>query len=100
MKTLKTKKHKGSLLLKISVIALSIFMLSTLFYQRIRINEMNLEISEVENQIELQEVTNDSIRESIEESENNLDEFAEEYARSEFDYAMPNEEVFVNIGGN
>lgn len=100
MKEVKIKKYKGSFILRFAVVSLCIYFICILFSQQIRISSMKSELENYDYQIAVQEITNEKIRESIDDSVNNQEEFSEEYARSEFDYANPDEKIFVNIGGH
>ena len=50
--------------------------------------------------IQVAEVQNDEIRHVLEDSENQSDEYIEQYVRKELGYAKPGERIFVNIAGN
>ena len=54
----------------------------------------------LQNDILQQEQVNHEIEYSIEKNALGVDEYAEEYARSELDYVKQGEKVFVDIGGN
>ena len=54
----------------------------------------------LQNEIAFQEDVNKEIEYSIEKNAAGVDEYAEEYARSELDYVKQGEKVFVDIGGN
>lgn len=100
MQEVKTKKRKGSLLLKIAVFSFAFFLVSMLVSQQISINEKKEELQELEEALQEQQVINDELRYDLETDEADSDEYAEKIARRELDYVKPGERVFYNVGGN
>lgn len=62
MHEVKTKKRKGSLLLKIAVFCFAFFMVSMLVSQQIQISQKKEELAELEQALEEQQVVNDRLR--------------------------------------
>lgn len=100
MQEVKTKKYKGSLLLKIAVFSFAFFMVSMLVSQQILIGQKKAELAELEQALEEQQVVNDGLRYDLDAEDADSDEYAEKKARYEFDYVKPGERVFYNVGGN
>lgn len=100
MQEVKTKKYKGSLLLKIAVFCFAAFLVSMLISQQISINEKKAELEELEEALREQEIINDELRYDLEGEDTDSDEYAEKVARRELDFVKPGERVFYNVGGN
>lgn len=100
MKEVKTKKYKGSLVLKIALLCFGVYIVFTLISQQVKINEKKTELLNLSNEVTAQEVKNDEIQHSIDDEQNGDAAYAEQYARSELDYAKQGERVYVNIDGN
>lgn len=100
MQEVKTKKYKGSLLLKIAVFCFAVFLVSMLIGQQVSISQKKAELEELEEALREQEVINDELRYDLEGEDTNSDEYAEKVARRELDFVKPGERVFYNVGGN
>lgn len=100
MQEVKTKKYKGSLLLKFAVLSFVMYVIYLLISQQIGIGQKQAELGNIQQQVTAQQTKNEEIQYTIEDEKNGNDGYAEEYARSELDYAKQGERVFVNIGGN
>ena len=100
MHEVKTKKYKGSLLLKIAIVCFALFMVSMLVGQQISINRKRAELKELEEALREQEIINDELRYDLEGEDTGSDEYAEKVARRELDFVKPGERVFYNVGGN
>jgi cell division protein FtsB len=100
MQEVKTKKYKGSLLLKFAIFSFVIYILYLIVSQQINISDKKTELNDIQQQVTAQQNRNEEIQYTIDEEQSGQDEYAEEYARSELDYAKQGERVFVNIGGN
>lgn len=96
----KTKKYKGSLLLKFAVFCFAFFMVSMLVGQQVSINQKKAELEELEQALKEQQVVNDELRYDLDSEDVDSDEYAEKIARRELDYIKPGERVFYNVGGN
>ena len=100
MHEVKTKKYKGSLLLKIAIFCFALFMISLLIGQQISINQKKAELAELQQALREQETINDELRYDLEGDDVGSDEYAEKVARRELDFVKPGERVFYNVGGN
>jgi len=97
MQEIKVKKP-GSKLLIAALVCLVLYFGYVIIGQRIAIGEKQQQLSSLQQQISVQELVNEELRHDIEETTGN-DEHLEDVARSEYDYAMPGERVFINIAG-
>lgn len=100
IKEVKLNKYKGSLLLKIALVCFAIYLIFILVSQQYEVKEKQAEYQALQDKIELQMEVNHEIEYSIEKNALGVDEYAEEYARSELGYVKQGEKVFVDIGGN
>lgn len=100
MQEVKTKKYRGSLLLKIAVLSFAVFMVTMLIGQQLSIQAKQAELSEVNQRLEEQRVTNEELRYDLESEDTDSDEYAKKIARRELDYVQPGERVFYNVDGN
>ena len=100
MREIKTKKYKGSLLLKIAVFCFALFMISMLIGQQISINKKKAELSQLQKELHQQQIVNEELRYDLEGDDSGSDDYAEKVARRELDFVKPGERVFYNVGGN
>ena len=100
MRVVKTRKQKSSFLLRIAIFAFSIYILTALVNQQVQIAQKSQQLDDLSKKIQVAEVQNDEIRHVLEDSENQSDEYIEQYVRRELGYAKPGERIFVNIAGN
>ena len=94
------KKRKTSLLLKIAICAFAVYMIAALINQQVQISEKSKELSEMQQQLEEQNIRNEELRRALSDGTEQNSEYLERYAREELGYAKPDERVFVNIAGN
>ncbi|HBN79850.1 MAG TPA: septum formation initiator [Ruminococcaceae bacterium] len=100
MKVIKTKKQKGSLLLRIAVLALAVYVTTALVNQQMQISEKRRQLAQLKQEIRIQEIKNDDLKHALNSGENASPDYIERVAREGLDYAKPGERVFVNIAGN
>ena len=100
MREVKTKKYKGSLLLKIAIVCFALFLLLMLVGQFLQICKKQAELDHLKEQLRQQQLVNDELRYDLEGEDTGTDEYAAKVARRELDYVKPGERVFYNIGGN
>ncbi len=98
MKEIKKKKTGGSFILKISILCTALFFTFMITTQQIQIAEKRGQLEKIRTEMQEQVIKNDELKHSI---DNELDkkEYAERTARNEYNYAKPNERVYINIGG-
>lgn len=99
MHEIKTKKYKGSFLLKFAVVCLAIFAVISLISQQLQIAQKKQELQAIEEQLNIQQIRNEELKNSLENS-GDLQDYAEDKARRDLDYAMPGERIFVDVGGS
>ena len=99
MHELKLDKYKGSLLLKFAILCLAVFLVVSLIGQQRQIAEKRETLQSLQAQLTTQDVKNEELRGSMED-EAGLRDYAERKARTELNYAMPGERVFVDAGAN
>ncbi len=101
MKKKKTsdKKRFVSAALSIGLIVFAFYAVFTLVNQQVEISEKKQQLEQLQNDIVVQEVKNDEIKQvyELEDDENNA--YIERVAREEFDYSKQGERVFINIAG-
>ncbi len=98
MHEVRAERPGGSLILKIALVCLVIYFAFTLISQRISIGEKQQQLAALQQEIYIQELSNNELRHDIDANAGN-DEHIESVARSEYNYAKPGERVFVNIAG-
>lgn len=93
------KKYRGHILLKVALLCFACFIIGSLVHQQLQIGQKEEFLSAVQTQLDAQNVKNEELRYTLE-NEDNKKERMEKEARKNYDYAKPNEEIFVDIGGN
>ncbi|WP_242969338.1 FtsB family cell division protein [Anaeromassilibacillus sp. An200] len=88
------------MLLKIAICAFAVYMIAALINQQVQISEKSKELSEMQQQLEEQNIRNEELRRALSDGSEQNSEYLERYAREELGYAKPDERVFVNIAGN
>lgn len=100
------KKKKSSdknrlirVLLSAGIIVFAFYAVFTLVNQQVEIAEKKEQLDKLQNEIVVQEVKNDELKQvyELEDDENNA--YIERVAREEFDYSKQGERVFINIAG-
>lgn len=99
MEEVKVKKYRSSILLKFAILCLTAFFIYMLANQYMQIGEKKEQLSDLQDEVRVQEIVNDELQYSLD-NEDNLADYAEKAARKEFSYAKPQERVFINIGGS
>ena len=94
MKVLKSPKKRGSVILRVAVLAFSAYMLVILAQLRMQIGESQKQLDECEAQEEqlLQDI------EEVESQLNNVDAYLEQHA-DEQGYAVPGESIYQEAQG-
>lgn len=101
MHQIKTERYRGFLPLRIALFAVAAAALVTLVFWQMRIADKRAELDDLKAQIEVQNTRNEEIRKTVDslENEEGLEEYAEQKARTDLDYAKPGEHIFVDVGG-
>ena len=97
MKELKKTKSKKNILIRVALAFLCLYAIVMLIHVQIEISEKKNEIAEIEKQIALQQISNQKMKDAL---ENDDPDYIEQAARNELDYAKPGEKVFVDISGD
>ena len=100
MRVIKTKKKRGSFLLRLAILFFAGYIAVSLVSQQIQINEKRRQLQEIEQQIVVQEIKNEEIKHALSDDDQVNEDYIEQMARENLDYAKPGECVFVNIAGN
>ena len=95
----KKKRYKRSLLLRISVVCLGVYILAALIDQQMQISQKREQLAQLQQEIQIQEIRNDEISSTQSSSGGMSDEYAEKIARQELGVADENERVFIIVTG-
>ena len=98
MHEIKTARQSGSRILKFALVCLVVYFAFVLISQRVAVGEKQQQLADLQQEIYVQELSNNELRHDINENTGN-NEHIEDVARSEYNYAMPGERVFVNVAG-
>ncbi|WP_416201024.1 MAG: Septum formation initiator [Thermocaproicibacter melissae] len=96
MKLIKGQKPRKSILLRVAIVAFAIYAIMLLVQQQAEINAKKQELASVEQQIKIQEIKNDDLRNALGSGQS---DYIEKAARESLGYSKPGERVFVNIAG-
>lgn len=99
MKVIKTKKQRGSFLLRIAIFAFAVYSVVALVNQQVQINEKRQQLASVKQQIQIQKVKNEDIKHALSSGVDGNGDYIERVAREGLGLAKPGERVFVNIAG-
>lgn len=102
MKTNKVsnKRQKISIALSFAIIVFAFYAVFTLVNQQMEITEKTEQLDELQEQIVIQEVKNEEIKQVYELDDDENDAYIERVAREEFDYSKQGERVFINVAGD
>lgn len=100
MTVVKRKKQRGSLLLRAAILAFAAYALAALLNQQIRIGEKRRELESVKQEIQVQEIRNEDLKQALSAGAGENKDYIERVAREGLNLARPGERVFVNISGN
>lgn len=93
-------KQHGGAALKLAALCFAVYIVYLLITQQSSISQKRYELASIEAQIEEQTEKNEELQYRLISGEKSTEAYAEEYARKELGYALQDERVFVNIGGN
>lgn len=65
--------------------------------QQIQILEKKKELDEIRTEMQIQNIKNDKLKASLD-KDDDFKEYAERTARDDYNYAKPNERIYINIG--
>lgn len=92
------KRLIGTLLSAV-IILFAFYVVFTLVHQQVEIADKKAQLEELNNQILIQEVKNDEMKQVNEYDDSENDAYIERVAREEFDYSKKGERVFINVAG-
>ena len=85
--------------LSVVLVAFAFYVVITLVNQQVEIAEKKAQLDELNEEIVIQEVKNDEIKQVNEFDDSENDAYIERMAREEFDYSKQGERVFINVAG-
>jgi Septum formation initiator len=100
MKVITKKKNRKNIVLKVAVLTFVVYIVFTLVNQQVEINSKQKQVDSVKQQIALQEMKNQEMKQVLDSGEQGNNDYIERVARQDLDYANPDERVFINIAGN
>lgn len=100
MRVIKKRRKKASVIAKIAVLGLSIYVFFTFINQQIQINKKKAEYDQINKEIVVQEIKNEELSKVLNSDAKESQEYIERIARKNLDFAKEGERVFVNISGN
>ena len=100
MRVIKKRRKKASVIAKIAVLGLSIYVFFTFINQQIQINKKKAEYDQINKEIVVQEIKNEELSKVLNSDAKESQEYIERIARKNLDFAKDGERVFVNISGN
>lgn len=99
----KRRKSEGSRLFKAIIsgllVVFAVYVVFTLVHQQVEIAEKKDQLEKLNEEIVIQEVKNDEMKQVNEYDDSENDVYIERVARQEFDYSKQGERVFVNVAG-
>lgn len=100
MKVIKGQKRNKSFLLRAAVFVFAVYTAVMVVNQQIEIQQKRRQLSELKQQIQIQEVKNEDLKHALSTGKGGNSDYIEREARKGLDYAKPGERVFINIAGN
>lgn len=99
MKLIKGKKPSKSILLRVAIFAFAVYALMLLVQQQAQISAKKQALDTVKQQVKIQEINNDDLKNALGSGQNGQSAYIEKAAREGLDFSKPGERVFVNIAG-
>lgn len=96
----KKKINKVGIAVKLALVVFAVYAVVTLLNQHIEILEKQQTLSDLENEIMVQEIKIEEIQDVKDFSDEENAEYMEQIARKELDYVKNGERVFVNVTGS
>ncbi len=81
------------------LVVFAFYVVFTLVNQQVEIAEKKAQLEELNEEIVIQEVKNDEMKQVNELDDSENDAYIERMAREEFDYSKQGERVFINVAG-
>lgn len=99
-KRIRRKKNKISIFLTVAVSVFAVYVVVVFIGQQIEISNKKEELASVTQELQVQEIKNNEMKNSLESNVNENSEYIERLARVGLDFVKPSERVFVNVAGN
>lgn len=96
----KKKISKVGIAVKLALVAFAVYAVVTLLNQHIELLEKKQILSDLENQIMVQEIKIEEIQDVMNYSDEENKEYMEQIARIDLDFVKNGERVFVNVSGS
>lgn len=96
----KKKINKVGIVVKLALVGFAVYAVVTLLNQHIELLEKRQVLSDLENQIMVQEIKIEEIQDVMNYSDEENKEYMEQIARKQLDYVKNGERVFVNVTGS
>lgn len=81
------------------LVVFAFYVVFTLVHQQVEISEKKEQLEALNEEIVIQEVKNDELKQVNEFDDSENDAYIERVAREEFDYSKQGERVFINVAG-
>ena len=81
------------------LVVFAFYVVITLVHQQVEIAEKKAQLDALNDEIIIQEVKNDEMKQVNEYDDSENDAYIERVAREEFDYSKQGERVFINVAG-
>lgn len=98
MKEVPIKKHKSSILLKVSIFLFALFVVFSLLSQQVKIAEKKEELAQLTEAVKAQEIKNKTLENAFQD-ETAYKDYLEKSARKDYNYAKPNEKIIIDLEG-
>ena len=96
----KKNRKKFKILLYIAAAAVVVYIGITTISQQIQISQKEAQLAEIQQQLSVQNLRNDELKNALDAGLNASSEYIKRVARQSLDFAKPGERIFVNISGD
>ena len=85
--------------ISVVLIVFAFYVVFTLVDQQVEISKKKAQLDQLNDEIMIQQVKNDEMKQVNEYDDSENDAYIERVAREEFDYSKQGERVFINVAG-
>lgn len=96
----KVSSRLALVLIALAAVAFLVYSLVTLIGIRSQLRDRRQELTEIQDQITVQEIKNDEMNKTYSLSDSERSDYIEQIARDDLDYVREGERVFVNVSGD
>ena len=96
----KKNRKKVKIFLYIAAAAAVVYIGITTISQQIQISQKEAQLSEIQQQLSVQNLRNDELKDALDAGLNASSDYIKRIARQSLDFAKPGERIFVNIAGD